>query len=249
MDPISLFKETKFSNSVWWKLKTKVQGFQHEFANNLVTEILENRSFRLVEKDLFLKNWEYKSRILIQLFEDGYLCWVNKDQLFFEPIIDNKGSEIICDEFYIQSQIPLILNWIKDQSVLPNKYLWGGTIGPDYDCSGLIQTAYFKHNIFLPRDSYQMKSFCSHIFNFPDNINLLRMGDILFFGTQIKCDHVGIYDKNGYYYHSSGKETGRDGIGQDNLMNENNLISSYYKSKLISAGRVTRSYKWNKTLR
>tara|TARA_Y100001970_G_scaffold292836_1_gene436075 strand:- start:2273 stop:3022 length:750 start_codon:yes stop_codon:yes gene_type:complete len=249
MDFISLLKKTKFSNSVWWKLKIKVQGFQDELSNNLVTEILENRCFRVVEKDLCCKKWKYKTRILIQLFEDGYLCWVNKDQLFCEQLIKNKRVNKVCDETYIESQIPFILSWIKDQSVLTNKYLWGGTCGPNYDCSGLIQTAFLRHNIFLPRDSYQMKNFCSHISNFPGDIHLLKKGDILFFGNQINCNHVGIYDKDGCYYHSSGKYNGRDGIGKDTLLDTDNLISSHYKSKLISAGRVTRSYQWDKVLR
>ena len=248
MDPISLFKKTNFSNTIWWKLKTKVQGFQDEFGDNLVTEILERRSFRLVERDLSLKNWEDKSRIFVQLYEDGYLCWVNKDQLIFDQSIINEKNSLICDESFIQSQIPSILRWIQDQSLLDNKYLWGGTVGPDYDCSGLIQTAFLKHNIFIPRDSYQMKNFCRHITNFPVKNNLLKMGDILFFGDQTRCNHVGIYFKNGSYYHSSGKDNGRNGIGKDNLFGDN-IVSKYYKSNFISVGRVTRSYKWNKTLR
>ncbi len=249
MDPISLFKKTKFSNTLWWKLKTKVQGFQNEFSDHLVTEIFERRSFRLVEKGLSLKKWEHKSRILVQLYEDGYICWVNKDQLIFEQLKDNEKEIIICDNSYIQSQIPLILNWIQDQASLDNEYLWGGTVGPDYDCSGLIQTAFLKHNIFLPRDSYQIKNFCTHLTNFPDDIDLLKMGDILFFGEKAKCNHVAIYFKDGFYYHSSGKENGRNGIGQDNLFDDSNHISKFYKSNFISAGRVTRSYKWDQTLR
>ena len=249
MDPISLLRKTKFSNTVWWKLKTKVKGFKDELSENLVTEILENRSFRFVEKDLSLKKWENKSRILVQLYEDGYLCWVNKDQLRFEKFINHEKGQILCDEIYIQSQIPLILKWIQNQSELRNKYLWGGTVGPDYDCSGLIQTAFLKHNIFLPRDSYQIKNFCSTVINFPSEFNVLKMGDLLFFGDQKECNHIAIYYQDGYYYHSSGKYKGRDGIGKDNLYNVKDSISVHYRSNLISAGRVTRSYKWNKTLR
>ena len=249
MDPISLFKETRFSNTIWWQLKTKVKGFQSDFSDNLVTEILDNRSFRIVEKDLCAKKWEQKSRILVQLYEDGYLCWVNKDELKFERLINNQTDEIICDELYIKSQIPLILKWIQDQSLVSNKYLWGGTVGPNYDCSGLIQTAFMKHHIFLPRDSYQIKNFCKEIINFPEDVHSLKMGDILFFSDQNECNHVAIYFEDGFYYHSSGKDNGRDGIGKDNVFNNNNVISSHYNSRLISAGRVTRSYKWNKTLR
>ena len=249
MDPISLFKKTKFSNTIWWQLKTKIQGFQCQFGNNLVTEILEDRRFRLVEKDLSFKDWQNKSRILVQLFEDGYLCWVEKDKLCFEEYSNNAKAKIICDQFYIQEQIPFILDWIKKQSELPNEYLWGGTVGPDYDCSGLIQTAFLIHNIFIPRDSYQIKNFCNHISDYPVDLNLIKMGDILFFGNQMYCNHVGIYFQNGYYYHSSGKDNGRNGIGMDSLINQYDLVSNHYKSQFISAGRVTRSYQWNKTLR
>ena len=249
MDPISLFKQTKYSSTVWWKLKTNIQGYKYEIGNDLVTEILKNRSFRLVEKELSFRKRQDKSRILVQLLEDGYLCWVNKNQLSFEQLSNDKTGQVICDQYYINSKIPFILNWIIDQSNLSNQYLWGGTIGPDYDCSGLIQTAFLKYNIFLPRDSYQMKNFCSNITNFYGNINYLQMGDLLFFGNQSKCDHVGIYFKDGNYYHASGKDNGRNGIGIDNLVDARNSVSKYYKSNFISAGRVHRSYKWNKTLR
>ena len=251
MDPISLFKKTKFSNTIWWQLQTKVQGFQNELGYDLVTEIFKNRKFRLVEKDLFLKNWKFKSRILVQLFEDGYLCWINIDNLVCQKWLglDNPETTDIYDEFYIQSKIPYILDWINDQAKVSNKYLWGGTCGPDFDCSGLIQSAYLSQNIFLPRDSYQMRNFCKNILYSLDEINSLKMGDILFFGSRTKCNHVGIYIQNGYYYHSSGKDTGRDGIGIDRIIKPDNSISCYYLSKFIAAGRVIRSYKWNKTLR
>ena len=249
MDTLLLLNQTNFSKSNWWKLKINTIGYKDELGYQVVTEIAKNRCFRIVEADLKRKNNKFKSRFLVQLFEDGYLCWVNKDELKFERLINNQTDEIICDELYIQSQIPLILKWIQDQSLVSNKYLWGGTVGPNYDCSGLIQTAFMKHHIFLPRDSYQIKNFCREIINFPEDVHSLKMGDILFFSDQNECNHVAIYFEDGFYYHSSGKENGRDGIGKDNVFNNNNVISSHYNSRLISAGRVTRSYKWNKTLR
>ena len=47
-DPISLFKQTNFSNTIWWKLKVNISGFQNETENKLVTEIFKNRIFRLI---------------------------------------------------------------------------------------------------------------------------------------------------------------------------------------------------------
>ena len=47
-DPISLFKQTNFSKTIWWKLKVNISGYQNETGNNLVTEIYKNRSFKLI---------------------------------------------------------------------------------------------------------------------------------------------------------------------------------------------------------
>ena len=55
----------------------------------------------------------------------------------------------------------------------------------------------------------------------------------------------------GKYFHSSGKDNGRNGIALDSILDleDSDKISKYYRSRLISAGRVTKSYLWNKTIR
>ena len=247
IEPIYLFKQTNFSNTIWWKVKINISGYQNETGNNLVTEISKNRIFRLIYPS-FYQSRKYLSRILVQFYEDGYICWIDLDNLLVEKF-DSRINFVEFDEISIQQKIPLILSWIKDQSKLKNRYLWGGTLGPDFDCSGLLQTAFLKQNINIPRDSYQIKSFCKHLFNFTEKKYSLQKGDILFFGIKNKCDHVGIYKGNGFYYHSSGIDCGRNGIGIDTLEKTDNKISMHYQSKLISAGRIVRSYRWNKTIR
>ncbi len=247
VDPISLFKQTNFSNTIWWKVKINISGYQNNKNKNLVTQIFKNRIFRLIHP-IFYQNKKDLSRILVQFYEDGYICWIDLQNLTIEKF-DPNNSFVENDEKSIQEKIPLILNWIKDQSKVKNQYLWGGTLGPNFDCSGLIQTAFFKHEIYIPRDSYQIKSFCRHLFNFTEKNYSLKKGDILFFGDKTKCDHVGIYKGDGFYYHSSGIEYGRNGIGVDTLQKTSDKISLHYQSKLISAGRIFRSYRWNKTIR
>ena len=251
METLKLFKQTNFSNTIWWKVNINISGYKNETGNELVTEILKNRLFRIIETNLIYKNWLNKSRILVQCFEDGYICWVNINNLVIEKYDNVKSKLILIDKLFIEKQIPKILDWINCQSKKSNFYLWGGTAGPNYDCSGLIQTAFLKSKVFLPRDSFQLKNFCEHLFNFPGDISDLQMGDILFFGNKKKCNHVGIYYSEGKYFHSSGKENGRDGIALDSLFDfkDSDQISNYYRSRLISAGRVTRSYLWNKTIR
>jgi len=247
-DPISLFKQTNFSKTIWWKLKVNISGYQNETKNNLVTEICKNRNFKLLYPNILKQNKKI-SRILVQLYEDGYICWINLDGLVIEQCKLRTHENPKNKKCLIKEKIPSILKWIQDQSELNNEYLWGGTIGPNFDCSGLIQTAFFKHHIHIPRDSFQIKSFCKHLFYFQESYSTLQPGDLLFFGNNEKCDHIGIYKGDGLYYHSSGKEFGRNGIGLDTLKKSNDKISLHYKSKLISAGRVVRQYRWDRTIR
>ncbi len=251
MEALNLFKQTNFSNTIWWRVNINIRGYKNETGNELVTEIVKYRLFRIIETNLIQKNWQNKSRILIQCFEDGYICWVDVNNLVIEKYDTIKNRLIMIDKLFIQERTPNILKWIKSQSSKSNCYLWGGTAGPNYDCSGLIQTAFLKSNIFIPRDSFQLKTFCEHLFNFPGDTSVLKMGDILFFGEGTKCNHVGIYYDKGKYFHSSGKENGRNGIALDSLLDEENSdkVSEFYRSRLISAGRVTKSYLWNKTIR
>ena len=248
IEPTSLFKQTNFSNTIWWKLKVNISGYQNQTENNLVTEIFKNRIFKLIYPNSH-KSSKNITRVLVQFFEDGYICWINLNNLIIEKFILEETKFVISDYSLIQKRIPEIINWIKDQSNIKNKYLWGGTLGPNFDCSGLIQTAFLKNKIYIPRDAHQIKSFCKHLFNFKDNQDSLKKGDILFFGNGDTCNHVGIYIGDGLYYHSSGSDFGRNGIGIDTINETNDKVSLYYKSKLISAGRVIRSYRWDKTIR
>ena len=79
-NPISLFKQTNFSKTIWWKLKVNISGYQNETDDKLVTEIFKNRIFRLLYPNIYQHNHRF-SRILIQLYEDGYVRWINLDGL------------------------------------------------------------------------------------------------------------------------------------------------------------------------
>ena len=247
-NPISLFKQTNFSKTIWWKLKVNISGYQNETEDNLVTEIFKNRIFRLIYPNIYQHNQNF-SRILVQLYEDGYVCWINLEGLVIDKCELRENENSKNENSFIMDKVPSLLKWIKDQAEINNEYLWGGTLGPNFDCSGLIQTAFLKHHIYIPRDSFQIKSFCKHLFYYKDSYAALKPGDLLFFGNKEKCDHIGIYKDDGLYYHCSGKDFGRNGIGVDTLKQSNDKISLYYKSKLISAGRVVKSYRWDRTIR
>lgn len=82
-------------------------------------------------------------------------------------------------------------------------YKWGGTSPSGFDCSGLCQYSYAQIGIELPRTSRSQYAAGAHIA--PDRLDLLRPGDLVFFGTNgdpAKVHHVGIYVGDGNYVHA-----------------------------------------------
>ncbi|CAI7821023.1 unnamed protein product, partial [Closterium sp. NIES-54] len=54
-----------------------------------------------------------------------------------------------------------------------DRYLWGGTTGPHFDCSGLVQRAYASAGVWVPRDAFQQEAFCQ-----PVVVNRIARGDL-----------------------------------------------------------------------
>jgi cell wall-associated NlpC family hydrolase len=70
-------------------------------------------------------------------------------------------------------------------------YLWGGTSGPAWDCSGLTSAVYAVHGVVIPRDADDQAAAGS-----PVDKDDLRPGDLLFYATgpdRESIHHVGIY--------------------------------------------------------
>jgi hypothetical protein len=188
----------------------------------------------------------------VVLCEDHYPGWIAPSALEFLQPTDLAYCPVRLSLAQIQAKIPLAIAFAQSAMTQPNVYLWGGTLGPDYDCSGLIQHAFSAQGIWLPRDAYQQEAFVQWIESGSDRetpsicpdhlVECLQLGDLVFFGTPIKATHVGLYLGNGAYIHSSGKDQGRNGIGIDSLIDLSEQVSRNYRAQIRGAGRIVNSY-------
>ncbi|RZM82597.1 C40 family peptidase [Leptolyngbya iicbica] len=198
----------------------------------LVTQAAAGRHLRLMSLPQ-----AHDPAIAVCLCEDDYPGWL--------PVTALESLQVAAQPYQapewtaaaIAAQIPAIIHFTQAAMAQPNTYLWGGTVGPNFDCSGLMQTAFAASGIRLPRDSYQQEEFVEAV-----ELNDLQPGDLLFFGRGDRPNHVALYLGDGRYIHSSGRDQGRNGIGIDSITDLSDRISATYHQQLRGAGRVMRSY-------
>ena len=244
-----LLTKASFVLGSLWKLRINIDVFKSEISDELDTQASIGRSFQLIGclRSNF-KDKEIIDRVKVRLLEDDYICWFRFSELIHQASkIESWESELFTEE-RIFSRIPGILSWTKAAKKMSNEYLWGGTIGPNFDCSGLVQSAFASSGIWIPRDAYQQEKFCKNIALDIEVLGkYLKPGDLLFFGSSEKCTHVGLHIENGFYIHSSGVTDGHNGIEIDCLFQPNlGEIASFYRSKFRSAGRVISCYQSEK---
>ncbi|MDH6063387.1 C40 family peptidase [Umezakia ovalisporum] len=179
-----------------------------------------------------------ESAVEVCLCEDDYPGWVSFADLgILQPATVLYQAKSFS-ELDITKLLPSVIAFTQKAMQQSNYYLWGGTVSPNYDCSGLMQAAFVSVGIWLPRDAYQQEAFTQKI-----HISDLQPGNLVFFGTPAKATHVGLYLGDGYYIHSSGKNQGRNGIGIDILSKQGDMVSQSYYQQLRGAGRVIQNYK------
>jgi cell wall-associated NlpC family hydrolase len=199
-------------------------------CKELATQAKQGRQLNIIEQN--------SRAIKIRLCEDNYEAWLPINNLqYLQPATKNYQPQHFS-RTEIEAKIPEIIAFCQKAKLQANYYLWGGTIGPNYDCSGLIQAAFSTYNIWLPRDSYQQADFTQTITQ-----DQLLPGDLIFFATTKKrINHVALYLGNNQYIHSSGREHGRNGIGIDQIIDNPDSVTHFYYQHICQFSRVIHSY-------
>lgn len=175
--------------------------------------------------------------IEVRLCEDNYPGWLSLLDMPHLTIAPRPYQAASFTAAEIQARIPAAIAFTQAAMQQPNEYLWGGTVAPNYDCSGLVQAAFASVGLWLPRDAYQQEEFTQAI-----AIADLQPGDLVFFGSAQKATHVGLYLGNNQYIHSSGKAQGHNGIAIDVLSTTGSAVSQAYLAQLRGAGRIVATY-------
>lgn len=200
-------------------------------CTGLATQAAAHRHLQIQSEQLS------EGALAVRLCEDGYWAWLSEADTTQLEVATTPYRARALSPAEIRERIPDAIAFTQAAMAQPNSYLWGGTLGPNYDCSGLMQAAFAACGIWLPRDSYQQEAFTQ-----PITPEQLQSGDLVFFASDRKVNHVGLYLGDGFYIHSSGTQKGRNGIAIDRLSDEGDAIARGYYQQFKGAGRVVASY-------
>lgn len=217
-----------------YQVSTHLNVYDSSECTRLATQVRAGRHLVVLSD---VDNSDSQQAVDVRLCEDDYPGWLKVQDLQKLEIATRPYRALQVERAEIYARLPEVISFAHDTMAQPNQYLWGGTVGPNYDCSGLIQAAFASVGIWIPRDAYQQEDFALGV-----DIYELEPGDLIFFGSEDRATHVGLYIGEGEYIHSSGKEHGRDGIGIDRLSSPREEISDRLIQKLRGAGRVMESY-------
>jgi len=113
---------------------------------------------------------------------------------------------------------------------LGTNYRLGGTTSEGFDCSGLIQHAYARHGIKLPRVSRDQAKEGVPV---KRELDALRPGDILTFSQRGgRITHVGLYLGDGRFVHSA-----RRGV-QVSTLSDTDPEGRWYWKRWVGARRI-----------
>ncbi|MBE9161807.1 MULTISPECIES: C40 family peptidase [Microcoleaceae] len=227
---------SQLSDVVEYRVRSHINIYDSPKCDRLATQASQGRHLRALNQSRSEVNFDTNA-VMVRLCEDDYPGWLDLRDIDLLEVTETVYHPLVLSEFQIREKLPVAITFARAAMNQSNYYLWGGTVGPNYDCSGLMQAAFVAAGIWLPRDAYQQEAFTK-----PISIGAVEPGNLVFFGTPEKATHVGLCLGDRRYIHSSGQAQGRNGIGIDVLSEDGDEVSQFYYHQLRGYGKVVASY-------
>jgi len=175
---LNLNSQIPYSPTHEYQCTTNLNLYDSPECVRLATQAATGRHLQITS------NHENKA-VEVCLCEDDYPGWLSREDLQFIQGTQTLYQPQLVLATEIQQRIPDIIAFTQAAKEQDNYYLWGGTVAPNYDCSGFMQAAFKSVGVWLPRDAYQQEAFTQMV-----DITELKLGDLIFFGTAKKATHV-----------------------------------------------------------
>lgn len=185
-----------------------------------------------------IKSWAYITTSCI-FFSISPLGYAAEKKLPNQSTIDTEILELAYQQLVLghqkkTQQLQHKQGQLKERATLIAKkqlkirYRWGGASPKKgFDCSGLIQYAFKKANITLPRTAASQYKKTKRI-----PLAQLQTGDLIFFHTRrrknVRVNHVGLYLGRNKFIHAPRR-------GKTVTIAE---LNRYWKGKVVGAGRI-----------
>jgi cell wall-associated NlpC family hydrolase len=243
--PVKLIK----SKDGWIFIQTpdKYLGWTEETSVQLM-DFNEMNNWRKANRIVFLENtgWIYGSTDKNSVISDivaGSILEVTAEFSGYYKIVLPDGREGFISKHNALEWKDWVnqFNWsganvcMIAETLLGIPYLWGGTSSKAVDCSGFVQSVYFRNGLILPRDASLQFNEGKEI-DLSKGIDQLEMGDLLFFGIKddscIHVTHVAIYDDDSEFIHASGR------VMINSLDSTRTNYDEYRKKSIIGVKRI-----------
>ena len=223
------------------------------FNSSKVTEAVYGESLKIIDEN---EDWFLLKQ------DDNYISWINKfygiksnNRFEFNAIITNSltlpfgsrvlktkdkiitsnGLELVNDNTHSFNSIPFVFDSSQCKSIclklLGSTYRWGGKTSFGFDCSGLIQSVLYSMGINLDRDAKDQYEITK---NFKVKISKSNIGDLHFFGTKNKINHVG-FSMGGYSIIHAQGVVKYESLNKDDINFNENLSSIYISTNSIKS--------------
>ena len=80
--------------------------------------------------------------LTVKLVEDQYPGWLDPADWGKLMASQTQYCAPVVTALEINARLPDAIGFARDAMTVNNHYLWGGTVAPNYDCSGLMQAAF-----------------------------------------------------------------------------------------------------------